>query len=109
MQMIVRSVLLGALALAPTAALAQLLVEEPLVIGEPVVVGVPVGVPVIGPEGLTEEDARVIAMMHGMVEVEDVDERFFDGNFEVEGADAAGNDLEITIDGETGEVIEVDD
>ena len=121
MQKLVRSALLGALAFAPAAAFAQVVIEEPpLVIGEPVVgapamvgvpvVGVPVvGVPVIGPAGVTEADARAIAMFNGMVEVEDVDHRIWDGDFEVDGEDASGDDLEITIDGQTGAVLEIDD
>src|SRR3712207_8522553 len=46
---------------------------------------------------LTEDDAVAIAMMNGIVTVEDVDSRMWDGNFEVEGADGSGNDMEITI------------
>jgi hypothetical protein len=115
MQKLVRSALLGALALAPTAALAQMVIEEPaVVVGEPVVavpaVGTPVvAVPVVGAEGVTDDVARMIAMANGIVEVEDVDEHFWNGNFEVEGTDASGNDLEITIDGQTGAVLEIDD
>jgi hypothetical protein len=110
MQKLVRSALLGALALAPTAVLAQMVIEEPaVVVGEPVVAVPVVAVPVVGAEGVTDDVARMIAMANGIVEVEDVDEHFWNGNFEVEGTDASGNDLEITIDGQTGAVLEVDD
>jgi uncharacterized membrane protein YkoI len=111
MQKIVRSLLFAAAALFPAAALAQGLVMSPapadedvLVIQEPAMGVVPLG---RGP--LTEDDAVAIAMLNGMVTVEDVDSRMWDGNFEVEGEDGAGNDLEITIDGETGAVLEIDD
>ena len=40
----------------------------------------------IGP--LDEEDAATIAMMNGIAVIEDVDDRMWDGNFEVEGTDA---------------------
>jgi hypothetical protein len=60
-----------------------------------------------GPIG--EEDARAIAMMNGMAAIEDVDTRMWDGNFEVEGSDASGDDMEMTIDGDTGAVLDVDD
>ncbi len=111
MQMALRSALLGAFMLSPAAALAQGLVMSPapaeedvLLIQEPATVAVPVG---SGP--LTEDDAVAIAMMNGIVTVEDVDSRMWDGNFEVDGADGAGTDVEITIDGETGAVLEIDD
>ena len=106
-----RPALIGAFMLAPAVASAQGLVMSPapaeedvLVIQEPAIVGVPVGA---GP--LTENDAVAIAMMHGLVTVEDVDSRIWDGNFEVEGADGAGNDMEITIDGQTGAVLKIED
>ncbi len=128
MQMALRSALISAFLLSPAAASAQGLVtlapeeteetlviqepavvEETVVVEEPVIVQAPVvmGVPMAGP--LTEDDAVAIAMMNGIVTVEDVDDRFWDGHFEVEGDDASGNDLEITIDGETGAVLEIDD
>ena len=110
-----RPALIGALMLAPAAASAQglvmsappadtLVIQEPVIGDDAAVVGVPVG-----PGPLTEQDAVAIAMMHGIVTVEDVDSRMWDGNFEVEGEDASGNDLEITIDGQTGAVLEIDD
>ena len=112
MQMVLRSALMGALALSAAAASAQGLVmdpdvgiEDPLVVEEPAVVGVPA---VVYGE-LTEQDAVAIAMMHGIARVEDVDTRMWDGNFEVEGEDANGEDLEIRIDSKTGEVLEIDD
>jgi hypothetical protein len=106
--------LLAGAALLPASALAQMplvieepavIVEEPLVVQEPAVI---VQEPMMsGPLG--EGDARAIAMMNGMVEIEDVDTRIWDGNFEVEGTDASGDDVEMTIDGDTGEVLEIDD
>jgi hypothetical protein len=107
-QMVLRSALVCTLALSSAAASAQGLVmepEDPLVIEEPAVVGVPA---VVYGE-LTEQDAVAIAMMHGIVRVEDVDTRMWDGNFEVDGEDASGDDLEIRIDSKTGEVLEIDD
>jgi hypothetical protein len=84
-------------------ALAQtVIVEPPLMPGE-VLVGPPV---VVGPP--TMEDARLIAMAHGVVVVEDVDHRFWDGNYEVEGQDAYGEDIEVVIDGETGSVLDIE-
>ena len=107
MKMVFRSALLGALIVSPTAALAQGMFVSPgeVVNQEPAVVGVPM----VGPGGLTEQDAVAIAMSAGLVEVEDVDTRMWDGNFEVEGTDASGDDLEVTIDGETGAILEIDD
>ena len=109
MQTLVRSALFGALALAPAAALAQgLVIQEPaMVVQEPMVV-VPAPV-VVGPEGIGVEDARAIAMMNGLVTVEDVNTRWRDGTYEVDGTDASGEDLEITIDAATGEVLDIDD
>ncbi len=112
MQTIIRSALIGALAFVPGAALAQMVIQEPaptageaaVVVQQPsVVVGQPV---VVGPIGL--EDARAIAMMNGIVDVEDVDQRWWDGNFVVEGEDDSGENMEVTIDAETGAVIDID-
>jgi hypothetical protein len=111
----IRSTLIAALALAPSAALAQMVIEEPpmmadeiiVVPGEPVPEAPIIAAPMTGP--LVAEDAVAIAMMNGFVTVEDVDQRMWDGNFEVEGADAGGQDLEITIDAETGAVLDIDD
>ena len=130
MQMVVRCALAGAFALTSAAAFAQameerLAVEEPLVIEEPaaaaeerVVVRAPVVVqepavivepPVVYGGPIGDEDAVAIAMANGVVEVEDVDKRFWDGNFEVDGTDASGRDLEVTIDADSGVVLEIDD
>ena len=90
-----KSALAAAIALAPTAAFAQLMVEEPVIIEEPAMVveepAIIVDEPVIvGPSGIMAEDARTIAMMNGMVTVDDVSERWRDGNYEVDGEDAVG-------------------
>ncbi len=104
---LLRSALLGALALAPTAGLAQMVIQEPaLIVGEPAIVVQP---PMVGAAGIMADDARVIAMMNGVAVVESVDKRWWDGHYEVEGMDAMGEDLEVTIDGETGAVMEIDD
>lgn len=105
-------------------------VEEPVVVQEPVVVREPrvvrqrprvvqqavvVQEPVveetivIQDDGeIYEEDARAIAMMNGMVDIEEVNTTWR-GHFEVEGEDASGDNLEITIDAETGAVLDIDD
>ncbi len=112
MQILLRSALLGALAVAPGAALAQMVIQEPApVVGEPAIVvqepSVVVPAPVVGgPIGL--EDARAIAMLNGLVTVEDVDQRWWDGNFVVEGEDGSGENMEVTIDADTGAVIDID-
>lgn len=105
-----RFALAALIALAPAAALAQtVVVEPPLLPGEAVVMpGEPMPeMPMMAP--LTEEDAAQIAMMNGIMTVEDVDHRVWDGNFEVEGEDSVGENLEILIDGQTGAVLEIDD
>jgi hypothetical protein len=57
---------------------------------------------VVGPIGV--EDARAIAMMNGIVAGwKDVDQRWWDGNFVVEGEDGSGENMEVTIDAETGD------
>jgi len=106
-----RSILFAAaVAAVPGVALAQtVIVEPPLMPGEimvepSVVIGPPV---LMGPP--TMEDARMIAMAHGVMVVEDVDRRFWDGNYEVDGEDQNGNDIEVVIDAETGEVLDIDD
>ena len=112
MQTLLRSALVGALALAPGFALAQMIIEEPApVVGEPAVVvqqpTMVVPAPVVsGPIGV--EDARAIAMMNGLVTVEDVDQRWWDGNFVVEGEDGSGEGMEITIDADSGAVLDID-
>lgn len=106
MPKLIRSALLGALALAPTAGLAQVVIQEPaLIVGEPAVI---VEQPMVGAAGIMADDARDIAMMNGVAVVEGVDQRWRDGHYEVEGMDAMGEDLEITIDGQTGAVLEID-
>lgn len=110
MQILYRSALVAALALAPGAAIAQMVIEKPI-LEEPVLV-IPepsmTAAPMVG-GGIMAEDARAIAMMNGVVEVDDVDQRWWDGNYEVDGTDASGEDMEVTIDGETGAVLEIDD
>ena len=111
-----RPALIAGVILLPAAAFAQMPLEPVLVIPEPVIIDEPVIIqepdvyvqqPMLGGE-LFEEDARAIAMMNGMVEVDEVDTRMFDGNFEVDGFDASGDDIEMTIDAETGAVLSVD-
>jgi hypothetical protein len=103
-----RSAIIAAIALAPAAAFAQYIVPEPTVIPEPAIVVEPPAI-VVAPAGpLSEEDAADIAMMNGIAVVEDVDYRIWDGNFEVEGTDATGEDLMITIDHDTGAVLDID-
>jgi len=97
------SLFAAAVALAPAAALAQYLVPEPPV----AVVPAPLAVMPSGP--LTREDAAEIAIMHGMVVVEDVDVRLWDRNYEVDGTDVTGEDIVMRIDRDTGEVLDIDD
>jgi len=116
MRHVTRYALAGALSLIPAAALAQgavvveeppLIIEEPAMYGAPaVVVTEPAVVPGGGPLGV--EDARAIAMMNGLATVEDVD-RTWGGDFEVEGEDVSGRHLEVTIDADSGAVLEIDD
>jgi hypothetical protein len=83
-------------------ALAQtVIVEPPLLPGE-VIVEAPV---VVGPP--TIEDARLIAMANGVAVVEDVDRRFWDGNYEIEGRDLYGEHIEVVIDSGTGAVLDI--
>ena len=123
MQMVVRFALLGAFALSPAVASAQglytldpnpdeetLVIEEPVVVEERVVVREPAVIveePLYGGP-IVEEDAVAIAMANGVVAVEDVHKRWFDGNFEVDGTMADGEDVEVTIDANSGAVIEID-
>ena len=103
-----RTALVGALVFAPSLALAQLLIAEPPMLeGEVMVEDEAMMAPMMGP--VDAEGAGAIAMMNGAVTVEEVDVRFWDGNYEVEGTDAAGEDIEIVIDANTGAVIEIDD
>ena len=103
MPSLLRSVFAATIALAPAAAFAQFVIPEPPMIES----GTPMMMAPVGPLG--EEDAATIAMMNGMAVVEDVDARIWDGNFEVEGTDVTGEDMVITIDHDTGAVLEIDD
>ena len=98
-----RSVVAAAIVLAPAAAFAQYVIPEPPMIES----GAPMLVAPAGPLG--EQDAVAIAMMHGVAVVEDVDARIWDGNFEVDGTDATGEDISVIIDHDTGAVLEIDD
>lgn len=100
-----RSALLCSLALAAAPAMAQIVIPEP----EPMEAMEPAMDPAMSGGMMTEEDARAVAMMNGMAAIEDVDTQFMTGNFEVEGTDAAGKDMEMTIDAHTGAVLEMDD
>jgi hypothetical protein len=102
MSKVLCSLFAAAVALAPAAALAQYLVPEPPV----AVIPAPLAVVPTGP--MTEEDAAMIALMHGMVVVEDVDVRMWDGNYEVDGKDLTGEDIVVRIDPHTGEVLDID-
>jgi hypothetical protein len=106
MHRIFRAAICGALILAPVAASAQMVIGEPPVMAEEEMMVAPLP-PMGGP--LDEEGAAMIAMANGIATVEDVDHRFWDGNFEVEGTDVTGEDVELLIDGSTGAVLEVDD
>ncbi len=105
MRVALSTLLVGAFAMAPTMTLAQTVILDPL--PPPGVVLVPEEYVIVGPP--TIEDARLIAMAHGIVVVEDIDRRWLDGNYEVEGRDAYGEELEIVIDSETGAVLHIDD
>jgi len=98
-------------ALAPGAASAQYLAPEPPVaIVEAPPVAIIEAPPLLDPVGpLTNEDAAHIALMNGIVVVEDVDISMWDGNFEVDGEDVTGEDISIRIDRGTGQVLEIDD
>ena len=109
MQKFLGPALLAALAFAPAAAGAQGVYADPLVIQEPMVMQQPTVAVPIGPEGIYAEDAAAIARMHGIVYVEDVDRRMWDGNFKVKGEDARGETLVIRIDSRTGRVLKIDD
>ena len=109
MKDVLRSALFAAVTLAPAAALAQYIVPEPAVIPEPAIVVEP-PVVALAPAGpLTAQDAAVIAQMNGIAIVEEVDLRFWDSNFEVEGSDSMGRDLVMVIDRNTGAVLDIDD
>jgi len=97
---ILRCAVALAVALAPAAASAQFVIGEPPMMMDEA----------MAPAGpMSEEIAVHIAMMNGVAVVEDVDHRFWDGNYEVEGTDMTGEDIEVTIDGMTGAIIEIDD
>ena len=106
MHTIFRAAICGALILAPVAASAQMVIGEPPIMAEEEMMVAPLP-PMGGP--LDAEGAAMIAMANGIATVEDVDHRFWDGNFEVEGIDVTGEDVELLIDGATGAVLEVDD
>ena len=117
MRNLLPSLFAAALMLAPAAALAQYVVQEPpmaeppvAVVGEPPVVVVAPETMAIAPAGpLTEEDAAQIAMMHGMAVVRKVDVRMWDGNFKVKGKSVTGDTLVMRIDRDTGQVLDIDD
>ncbi len=107
-----RPALVVALALVSGTAVAQtVIVEPPMLPEEAVVIVPPEPLPpapmVMGP--LDEQGAAQIAMMNGVAMVDEVDRRFWDGNFEVEGTDGAGEDIEVVIDSETGAILDIDD
>lgn len=52
---------------------------------------------------LPEEAARMIAMQNGVAMIIDVDGTI-DADWQIEGTDAWGHEVELTIDGRTGEV-----
>jgi hypothetical protein len=94
--------------LGPSVGLAQtVILDPPMIEGEVMIAPAPLPGPMVGPP--TMEDARLIAMTSGVVVVEDVDRRIWDGNWEVEGEDAYGEDIEVVIDSETGAVLRIDD
>ncbi len=98
MQIVLRSALVAAVMLAPAAAFSQYVIAEPPMLPTEIAVG-----------PVDADGAAAIAMMHGLVVIEDVDRRWWDGNFEVDGTDATGNDIEITVDAATGVVLDIDD
>jgi hypothetical protein len=79
--MVLRAALVGALTLAPAAALAWFPFQP----------------------SLPEQAARDIAMQNGVVMIDDVD-RTFDADWKVEGHDAYGQEVELIIDGRSGVV-----
>lgn len=105
------TLLAGAVLLAPGAALAQMIIAEPPPMAGEMAVGAPQ--PMMPPPMMmgppTVDDAAMIAMAHGMAAVEDVHRRFWDGNYEVDGTDRFGENIEMLIDADTGEVLEIDD
>ena len=99
-----RPLLAAAFAIAPVAAVAQYVIPEPPMAVAPVAVA-----PLNDAGPLNEEDAAMIAHMHGMAVVDDVDVRMWDGNFKVEGKDMTGDDIVMRIDHDTGDVLDIDD
>jgi hypothetical protein len=81
MGIVVRSAFIGAMLLAPSAALAWFPFQP----------------------ALPEEAAREIAFQNGVVMIDDVD-RTLDADWKIEGHDTWGNEVEIVIDGQTGAV-----
>ena len=98
MHVLLRSALVAVIIAAPAGAFAQLVIEEPPMMPTEIAVG-----------PVDADGAAAIAMMHGLVMIEEVDQRWWDGNFEVDGTDASGNDIEITVEAATGAVLEIDD
>jgi Peptidase propeptide and YPEB domain len=85
MRHLLRSALFSALILAPAAAMAFV---WPFPFSHP---------------SMPEEAARAIAIDHGFATIDDIDGTI-DGDWHIEGKDAYGNELELTIDGSTGAV-----
>ena len=82
-------------------------VEQPLVIPEPAY-GIAPSAVYDERSGVYEEDARQIAMMHGLVSVDKVSDDWH-GNYKVKGRDASGDRVVIVVDKDTGDVLSVDD
>lgn len=108
----------AAFAFAPVAAFAQMGYGDPVIIDEPILEGGGITIepgydlePSFGydeeDDYVDEEDAREIAMMNGVVSIDDIELRS-NGDYRIEGEDASGDDMEITIDGDTGDVLDID-
>jgi hypothetical protein len=104
MRLALPALLAGAFIIALTPTLAQTVIVDPAPMPEEEIILMP-DPAIVGPP--TIEDARLIAMANGVVVVEDVDRRWLDGNFEVEGRDAYGEEIEVVIDAETGAVLDI--
>jgi hypothetical protein len=83
MRLFIRSAILAALVIAPASAMAWVW-------------------PWPAPS-LPEEAARTIAWQHGIVTITDIDPTI-DGDWDVEGTDAWGHEVELEIDGATGAI-----
>lgn len=55
------------------------------------------------PPAMPEDQARMIAMQNGVVTITDIDGTM-DADWHIEGKDAWGHDVEMTIDGSTGTI-----